>query len=57
VQLINDEPHEEDLRVIFITRGDIVTGEDRVTQGKTTEGSGVRKATEKTQNFDAKKER
>jgi hypothetical protein len=57
VQLIYDEPHGEDPRVIVITRGGVVTGEDRVTQGKTTEDSGVRKAVEKTQNFDAKKER
>jgi hypothetical protein len=57
VQLIYVEPHGEDLRVIVITRGGVVTGEDRVTQGKTTEDSGVRKVVEKTQNFDAKKER
>jgi hypothetical protein len=57
VQLIYVEPRGEDPRVIVITRGGIVTGEDRLTQGKTTEDSGVRKATEKTQTFDAKKER
>jgi hypothetical protein len=48
---------EADPRVVVITRGGVVTGEDRVTQGKTTKDSGVRKAAEKTQNFDAKKER
>jgi hypothetical protein len=57
VQLIYVEPHGEDPRVIVITRGGIVTGEDRLIQGKTTEDSGIRKATEKTQMFDAKKER
>jgi hypothetical protein len=43
--------------VVVITRGGVVTGEDRLTQGKITEDSGIRKATEKTQMFDAKKER
>jgi hypothetical protein len=57
VQLIYDEPHEEDPRVVFITKGGVVTREDRMTQGKTIEDSGVKKAIEKTQNFDAKKER
>jgi hypothetical protein len=57
VKLIYVEPHGEYPRVIVITRGGIVIGEDRLTQGKITEDSGVRKATEKTQTFDAKKER
>jgi hypothetical protein len=57
VQLIYAEPRREDLRVVVITRGGVVTGEDRVTQGKTTEDSRVRKDAEKTQDFDAKKER
>jgi hypothetical protein len=57
VQLIYAEPHGEDPRVVFITRGGGVIGEYRLTQGKTTEDSGFRKATEKTQTFDAKKER
>jgi hypothetical protein len=57
VQLIYVEPRREDPRVIVITRGGIVTGEYRLTQGKTTEESGIRKAAEKTQTFDAKKER
>jgi hypothetical protein len=48
VKLICFEPHREDPRVVVITRGCTVTGEDRVTQGKTTEESGVRKAVEKT---------
>jgi hypothetical protein len=55
VKLIYDEPRREDPRFVFITRGGIVTGEDILTQGKTTEDSGIRKAAEKTQNFDAKK--
>jgi hypothetical protein len=57
VQMIYVEPHGEYPRVIFLTRGGVVTREDRLTQGKTTEDSGIRKATEKTQTFDAKKER
>jgi hypothetical protein len=55
--LIKEEPHRADPRVIVITRGGIVIGEDRMTQGKTAEESGVRKAAEKTQTFDAKKEK
>jgi hypothetical protein len=57
VQLISAEPHGEDPRVIVITRGGIVTGEDRVTPGKTTEESRVRRAAEKTQVFDPRKEK
>jgi hypothetical protein len=57
VQRIYVEPRGEEPRVDVITRGGIVTGEDRLTQGKTTKDLGVRKATEKTQTFDAKKER
>jgi hypothetical protein len=57
VQIISPEPHGEDPRVTVITRGGVVTGEDRVTLRKTTEESGVRKAAEKTQVFDAKKEK
>jgi hypothetical protein len=57
IQLIKVEPRREDPRVIVITRGGIVTGDDRMTQGKTTEDSGIRKVAEKTQTFDAKKER
>ena len=55
IQLIKYEPRREDPRVIVITRGYIVIGEYRLTQGKTTEDSGVRKDIEKTQTFDAKK--
>ena len=57
IQLIKEEPHKEDPRFIVITRGGYFTGEDRVIQGKTIEESGVRKAAEKTQTFDAKKEK
>jgi CRISPR/Cas system CSM-associated protein Csm2 small subunit len=57
VQLIYAEPRGEDPRVTIITRGGDVTGDDRITQGKITEDSGIRKATHKTQMFDAKKER
>jgi hypothetical protein len=57
IQLIKEEPHGADPRVIVITRGGTVTGQDRVTQGKIIEESGVRKVAEKTQTFDAKKEK
>jgi hypothetical protein len=56
VKLIYVEPCGEDPRVIVITRGGDVIIEDKMTQGKTTEDSEIRKATEKTQMFDAKKE-
>jgi hypothetical protein len=45
------------LESAVITRGGIVTKEYRLTQGNTTEDSGIRKVAEKTQTFDAKKER
>jgi hypothetical protein len=57
VQLIYVEPLGEDPRFVVITRGGVVTGEDRLIQGKTKKDSGVMKSTEKTQTFDAKKER
>jgi L-asparaginase/Glu-tRNA(Gln) amidotransferase subunit D len=57
VQLIYDKPRGEDPRVVVITRGGTITGEDTPTQGNTTKDSGIRKATEKTQMFDARKER
>jgi hypothetical protein len=56
IQLIKDEPHKEDPRVTIITRGGAVIGEDRQTQGTTTKDSRIKKAAEKTQTFDAKKE-
>jgi hypothetical protein len=57
VQLIYDEPHGEDPRVVVITRGGVVIGEDRITHGKTTKVLRIRKDAEKTQNLVAKKER
>jgi hypothetical protein len=57
VQLIYIEPRGEDPRVVVITRGGTVKGEDKLTQGKNIEDSRIRKATKKTQMFDAKKER
>jgi hypothetical protein len=57
VKLIYVEPHREDPRVPIITRGGVIIGEDRMTQGKTTKESGIRKATKKTKTFDSKKER
>ena len=55
--MIYFESQGEDPRVVVITRGGAVTGEYRMSQGKTTKDSRVRKVVEKTQNFDAKKER
>jgi hypothetical protein len=55
--LIYVEPHGEDPRVTVITRGGVATEEDRATQGRTENDHGVRKATENTPTFDAKKER
>jgi hypothetical protein len=57
VQLIYAEPHGADPRLVVITRGSVVTEEDRATQGKIENDHRVRKATEKTPTFDAKKER
>jgi hypothetical protein len=57
VQLIYVEPRGTDPRVTFITRGGIAIGEDRTIQKKIVEESGIRKAVEKTQSFDARKER
>jgi len=57
VKLKYVEPCGEDLRVVVITRGGVVTGEDILIKGNTIEDSGIRKPTEKTQTFDANKER
>jgi hypothetical protein len=57
VQLILAKPHGEDPRVVVITKGGVATGEDRVTPGRTAEGSGIKKATEKAQLFDPRRER
>jgi hypothetical protein len=57
VQLIYAEPHGGDPRVDVITRGRTITGEYKLIQGKVTKDSGIIKSTEKTQTFDAKKER
>jgi hypothetical protein len=45
VKLIYAKPRGEDPRVVVITRGGTVIGEYRLTQGKITEDSGIRKAT------------
>jgi hypothetical protein len=55
--MIYVEPQREDPRVVVITRGGVFTGDDRMTQGKTIEDSRIRKSTQKTQTFDAKRER
>jgi hypothetical protein len=55
VQLIYAEPHGEEPRVVVIARGGTATSEDRAAQGKTENDHEVRKATEKTPTFDAKK--
>jgi hypothetical protein len=57
VQLISAEPHGEDPRVIFITRGGAIIGEYRVTLGNTTEGSWIRRAAKKEKLFDQRRER
>jgi hypothetical protein len=57
VQLISTKPCREDPRVIVITRGGVVIGEDRMTPRNIIEESGVRKYTEKTQVFDVRKEK
>jgi hypothetical protein len=57
VQLISTKPRREDPRVIVITRGGVVIGEDRTTPRNIIEESGVRKDTEKTQVFDVRKEK
>jgi hypothetical protein len=57
VKLILFEPCSEDPRVIFITRGGGVIGEDKMTLGKTTDGSRIIKYVEKTQLFDQRKEK
>jgi hypothetical protein len=57
VKLIYVEPCGGDPRVIVITRGGTSIGEDRMTQGNLVEDSGIKKGTEKTQDFNAKKER
>jgi hypothetical protein len=46
-----------DPRVVVITRGGVATGEYMVTPGKTIEQSGVKKAGDKTHEFDPKKEK
>jgi hypothetical protein len=55
VQLIYVEPHGTDPRVIVITQVGIATGEDRTIQRKIAKDSGIKKAAEKTQAFDANK--
>jgi hypothetical protein len=57
VQLISVEPRSDDHIAIVITRGGVSIGEDRPTQGKIAEGSGIKIATEKAQLFDPRRER
>jgi hypothetical protein len=57
VKLIYGEPHGTEPRVIVITRGGASTGEDRIIQRKIAKESSIREAVEKTQAFDARKER
>jgi hypothetical protein len=56
-QLISVEPHNEEPRVVVITRGGTVTGEDRMTPGKTTYGAEIRRASNKEPLFDPRKEK
>jgi hypothetical protein len=55
--LISEKPCGEDPKFIVITRGGVVTGEDRVTPGKIVDGSGIIRAVEKAQLFDPRRER
>jgi hypothetical protein len=57
VKLISIEPLREDPRVIVITIGGIVRGEDRVTPGNMTEESRIRRVAGKMQLFDSRKEK
>jgi hypothetical protein len=57
VQLMKAEPCRVYIRFIVITRGGIATGEYRVTLGKTTKHSRIKKVADKTQGFDTKKEK
>jgi flagellar biogenesis protein FliO len=57
VQLISSKPQGENTRVIVITRGGFVIGEDRVTPKNTIEESRVRRDSKKTQVFDPRKEK
>jgi hypothetical protein len=57
VQLIYVETRRNDPRFIVITRGGAATREDRTSQGKNADNHGVRKSTENTPMFEAKKER
>jgi hypothetical protein len=57
VQLISAEPRGEDPRIIVTTRGGAATREDRVTPGKTAEGSRIKRVPEKTRLFDPRRER
>jgi hypothetical protein len=57
VQIITAKPQRAYPKVVVITRGDVATGEETVTPGKTTKQSGVRKDAEKTQEFDPKREK
>jgi hypothetical protein len=56
VQLISAKPCDEKPGVDVITRGGAITREDRVTPGKTTDGSRIRRASKKTPLFDPRKE-
>jgi hypothetical protein len=57
VQLILVETCNEEPRFIGITRGGVVTKEDRVTPGKTTDGSRIRRASDKALLFDPRMEK
>jgi hypothetical protein len=57
VKPIYVEPCGIDPRVFFITRGGIFIGEDRTIQRNIAEESGIKKDVEKTQDFNARKER
>jgi hypothetical protein len=54
--LISAKPRGEDPKFAIITRGVLVTREDRVTPRKTAKGSWIRRAAEKVQFFDPRKD-
>jgi hypothetical protein len=57
VQKITVEPRDKEPRVTIITRGGVVTGEDRVTLGNAIDGSEIKRASEKVPLFDPRKEK
>jgi hypothetical protein len=55
VQKITIEPCDQEPRFAIITRGGVVIREYRVTPGKTADGSGIRRDSDKVPLFDLRK--